>query len=160
MKNKVLIVLSVGVIVAVLMSAVPMSTTSVSRTVIAAEQPGIDTQIPASTYEATVDKKKVSNTRLETLGNPLNADSIEELLLGLVDIAIYIGTIIAILMIIYTGFMYIMARGNPTKIADVHRLFMYVVIGIAILLGSKVIVEIIKNTFISAGVVDGSLFKK
>lgn len=120
--------------------------------------PVTDTRVQPPDTDCKVGSPDPKCKDLQTLGNPLKAKNIQQLILGIVNIAIYIGTLLAILMIIYTGFMYIMARGNPAKISEVHRLFMYVVIGTAILLGSKIIVEIIRNTVISAGLVDKSLF--
>jgi hypothetical protein len=82
--------------------------------------------------------------------NPLKVDE-EEGLPGLlnwiIDEAIIpIGGIIAALMIMYAGFMYVTARGNDTQIKKAHDALLYAAIGSGVLLGAKVIAEAIKGT--------------
>ena len=45
------------------------------------------------------------NTPTPTLQNPLNASSIQEVILLVVDLAIYVGTAFAVLVLIFIGFM-------------------------------------------------------
>lgn len=80
------------------------------------------------------------------LENPLKFGSIEGLVTGLVDIALQVGVVVAALSLIWVGFKYVAARGNPKKIEEAHQALLYTIIGIAILFGAKVIVEIIKGT--------------
>ncbi len=97
---------------------------------------------------------------IPTLQNPIKANSVEEVLYIIVDLAVFLGVIIAVLMFVYIGFKFIMAQGDSGALKDARQWFLYAVIGTAILISAKVIVEIIKNTAISAGVVNESLFKK
>ncbi len=62
------------------------------------------------------------------------------------NIIIPFGSVLVVLMIIWSGFLFVMARDNTTKIADAKNAFMYAVIGAVILLGSWVIAESIKGT--------------
>ena len=83
------------------------------------------------------------------LQNPLagGVDSIYKLLvLVLNNIIIPIGSVIIVIMIIYSGFLFVTARGNSDKIEDAKRTLLYVVIGAAILLGSAVIAAAIGGT--------------
>lgn len=75
------------------------------------------------------------------LTNPIRGvDTIYELVtLVLNNIVIPIGSVVVIIMIIYSGFLFVTARGNPDKIEDAKRTLLYVVIGSAILLGASVI---------------------
>lgn len=100
------------------------------------------------------------NGTMPALQNPLKAESVTDLLFALVDIAVFIGVIIAVFMFIFVGFKFVWAQGNPEEIKKVRGFFYSVVIGTAIVLSAKVIVEVIKTTFISAGVVDEKLFNK
>lgn len=95
-----------------------------------------------------------------TLTNPLKADSVEAVILLVVDIAVYIGVIFAAIMIIYSGFKFIAARGNPDGLKEARNLFFAVIIGLAILIAAKAIVEIVKNSLIKAKVVDEKAFQK
>lgn len=94
-----------------------------------------------------------------TLKNPIRVDSIQDAIFLTVDIAIYIGIIFATLAIIYVGFKFIMAQGKPEEISDLKSWFLYIIIGLAILLSSKIIVEIIKNTLVDAGVTKEEIWK-
>lgn len=97
---------------------------------------------------------------IPSLQNPLKAKSVEQVLVTLVDLAMFLGTIVAVLVFIWIGFQFVMAQGDSGKLKDTKKWFMYAAIGTAILIGSKVIVEVVKETFISAGVVDRSLWEK
>jgi len=92
------------------------------------------------------------------LQNPLKVDSIKDIILLTVDIAIFLGTAFAILAIIWVGFKFVVAQGNVTKLTEARNQFLYVIIGLAILLSSKVIVEIVRNTLVDSGVVNEKVF--
>jgi len=61
-------------------------------------------------------------------------------------ILIPLGSVLIVLMIIFAGFQFVIAQGNPTKIEDAKKTLFFAIIGSAILLGSWAIAEIIKNT--------------
>lgn len=87
-----------------------------------------------------------TSTSIPKLQNPSKFGSVEGLVTGLVDIALQLGVVVAALSLIWVGFKYVAARGNPKKIEEAHQALLYTIIGIAILFGAKVIVEIIKGT--------------
>jgi type IV secretory pathway VirB2 component (pilin) len=92
------------------------------------------------------------------LPNPLQVCSINDILYLAVDIATYVGVVLAVIFLIYAGFKYVAARGNPEKIKEAHHFLLGVVIGIAILIGASAIVNVIKTTLTSAGVVSSNAF--
>ncbi len=92
------------------------------------------------------------------LPNPLGVSSVSDILYLAVDIATYIGVVLAVVFLIYAGFKYVAARGNSEKITQAHHFLLAVVIGIAILIGASAIVNVIKNTLTSAGVVNSGTF--
>ncbi len=97
------------------------------------------------------------------LVNPLKlkyGGSIENLVFELVDIAIFAGTVVAVFVLLFIGFKFVMAQGDPGAIKDAKAWLLYAIIGIAILISSKAVVEIMKNTLISAGIVERSLFNR
>ena len=84
-----------------------------------------------------------------TLDNPFGETGGS--LVGLLDkifdgIIFPIGGILAVLAFIYSGFLYVSAQGNTTKIQDAHRALLYTAIGTAVLLGARVISLVISNT--------------
>ncbi len=52
----------------------------------------------------------------------------------------------AVLAFIYSGFLYVMAQGDETKIKTAHRALLYTAIGTAVLLGAAVISAVITAT--------------
>ena len=61
-------------------------------------------------------------------------------------IVLPLGLSIAVLFIIYSGFLFVVAQGNETKLARAKSAFFWSVIGTAVLLGSWVIATLIENT--------------
>jgi len=88
------------------------------------------------------------------LDNPIKVNSISALLLSLVDLAIFLGSIVAVLMFVYIGFKFVMAQGNESELKEAKAWFMYAVIGTALLVSSKVIVSVVQNTLVNAGLVN------
>ncbi|MEK7531434.1 MAG: TrbC/VirB2 family protein [Patescibacteria group bacterium] len=78
--------------------------------------------------------------------NPLGIHSVSDLVSKLLDVVIKVGSVLAVVFIIYAGFKFVWARGNPGEIEDAKKTFYYVIIGTAIILGAKVVQEIIQNT--------------
>lgn len=88
------------------------------------------------------------NSVLPKITNPLKKEfsDIPSLIKGLVDIILRLATILAVLALVWVGLKFILAQGNPTEIAKARQALWWVIIGIAILFGAQIIVEIIKGT--------------
>jgi len=80
------------------------------------------------------------------LENPIRANSISELMTLLMDIVVRIGAVVSVFALIYVGYLFVEAMGKPEKIKTARKAFLYTVIGIAILVGAKVITVMIENT--------------
>lgn len=83
--------------------------------------------------------------------NPFNCSGSECSIPGFINmvlekILLPIGGVIAVLMIIWAGLLYVTARGDTTKIARAHDALLWTVIGAAILLGATVISKAIQAT--------------
>lgn len=72
-------------------------------------------------------------------------NSIEGLLIAILNIFIIIATPIIVLFIIYAGFLYVTARGNAAQVEQATRALTYAIIGGVIVLGAVAISEIIAN---------------
>lgn len=83
-----------------------------------------------------------------SLNNPLSTSvsSIPDLLVAILNIVIIIMTPIMAFYIIYSGFMYVMAKGEPQKIEEANKSIMYGIIGAVLIIGAKVVVAIITST--------------
>ena len=79
------------------------------------------------------------STKIE---NPLgegNLETIPDFIAKLVEIVLKVGIPIVALAIIYTGFLFVAAQGNPEKITKAKKSLVYTLIGAALLLGAFVI---------------------
>lgn len=96
------------------------------------------------------DEGSGNNNTVIHLNNPLG-DKINNLpafIYMVLDIVFQIGAVVAVLILMYVGFMFVSARGDPEKLQTARRAFLYTVIGIALLLGGKLIASVIGNTII------------
>ncbi len=84
-------------------------------------------------------------TRAVELKNPLKVDSITGLLEALLSVVIVLATPIIIFFIIYSGFLYVTARGNASQIEQASRSLTYAIIGGVIIIGAMAIATIVKN---------------
>ena len=87
-----------------------------------------------------------SNSGGVTIENPIKADTLAELLADILSIIVQIGIPILVIMVIYTGFTFVMARGNENKITEAKTAIFSVLIGSAIVIGAYAISEAIRNT--------------
>jgi hypothetical protein len=79
--------------------------------------------------------------------NPFKANTIQDLIKSIVnDILMPIGGVVAVLMIMYAGFLFVTAGGEPGKITKAKDALLWGVIGAAILLGAWVISQAISTT--------------
>ncbi|MAZ40808.1 hypothetical protein CL654_01685 [bacterium] len=89
---------------------------------------------------------KLVKTAHAQLQNPIAADNLLGLLQRLVDVLIQYGVVIAVFFIIYSGFLFVTARGSEDKIKSAKKTFLYTIIGASVLLGAWVIVTVIAET--------------
>ncbi len=80
------------------------------------------------------------------LCNPLNAPDLVSLFQEILAYVVQIGAIILVMMIIFVGFQYITARGNPEKVSSAHKALLWTVVGGALLLGAEAIALVITAT--------------
>lgn len=82
------------------------------------------------------------------INNPLSTDinSIPKLIEVILNIVITIGVPIVVLAIIYSGFLFVSAQGNESKLKTAKSAIIFTLIGAALLLGSWVIANAIQGT--------------
>ncbi len=86
-----------------------------------------------------------------SLKNPLSVTNFCDLLKIILKAALLIGMPIAVLFLVYVGFKFIVAQGNPEKIKEAQKNFLYTLIGIGIFLGAWTIATVIANTLTALG---------
>lgn len=80
------------------------------------------------------------------LENPLRFGSIEGFIEGVLRAIVVISIPIIVAFMVFAGFKYIAARGNPGKIGEANKNFMYVIIGTIMILGAWVLATLIGGT--------------
>lgn len=94
---------------------------------------------------------RADTTITTKLENPIDAESFQELVEAVLEVAIAIGTPIAILAVIYCGFLFVKARGNSTELKTAKSALMWTIVGVAVLLGAKLLSMVIKGTIEGLG---------
>lgn len=99
------------------------------------DKPGHGTQDPA-----------VGTQEAPTLVNPIKAETLMQFIKAILDAVVTIGVPIVALMIIYSGFRFVMARGDPDALKKAKANFLWVIIGAAIILGAWLFAQVIAET--------------
>jgi len=83
--------------------------------------------------------------------NPLNVDTVSEVLLALFNIIKEIGMVVVVVAIIYTGFLFVTAQGNDKKLGEAKQSLQWVIIGSALVLGAWALAKAIEVTITHLG---------
>ena len=87
-----------------------------------------------------------------TLINPLKSGtSLESFLTSILAFVIRIGSIAIILMLVFVGYKFVVAQGNPGEIEAAKKMLLWTIIGALILLGAQAIALAIKSTVTALG---------
>ncbi len=81
--------------------------------------------------------------------NPITYGSFMEFVKAILEVVLKIGIPVAAMFIIYSGFLFVKAQGNPEELKKAKSAFTYAVIGTAILLGSWLLATGIESTITS-----------
>lgn len=82
----------------------------------------------------------------QTLKNPLKFDSLPELISGILNGVVQLGAILLVLMLVWVGFLFVTAQGNPEKVSTARSALLWTVIGGLILLGAEAIAKVVEAT--------------
>lgn len=85
-------------------------------------------------------------TSAQTFENPLQFDSLEELLRAILSALILIAFPILVLFMVYSGFLFISAQGNAEKLSKARTVFIWTLIGALIVLGAQALSIAINET--------------
>jgi hypothetical protein len=114
-------------------------------------QPGVNPPPASAPAQSAGGSAQVTNP----LGSGIT--SFCSLIKAILSATIAIGIPIAVLFIVFAGFKFVMAQGNPAELAKARQNLMYTFIGIGIFLGAWLLAMVIANTVntISAGSTSG-----
>lgn len=81
------------------------------------------------------------------LENPLGAGTdLNELVSDILHLIVQVGSIVVILMLVYVGFKFVTAHGEPGAISEARSALLWTLIGALILLGAEAIAQGIQAT--------------
>ena len=86
-----------------------------------------------------------SNSAPFKLENPIAVGSLPELVAKILDIVLTIGIPIVAFFIIYSGFKFVLARGNEEKLKEAKQSILYTLLGAALLVGAWVLATAIDS---------------
>lgn len=78
--------------------------------------------------------------------SPIASKSVAEVLTKFFEILVQIGAVAVTLAIVYAGFLFVVARGNPEQLSKAKTTLYWTIIGAMILLGAQVIASVIQNS--------------
>ncbi len=70
---------------------------------------------------------------------------------SILKLAIQIGAVVVVLMLVYVGFLFVVAQGEPAKITAARSALLWTVIGALVLLGAQAIASGIQATIQALG---------
>lgn len=83
------------------------------------------------------------------LNNPTagaNINNVQDFIAAFLKAVVQISLPILTLFIVYAGFLFVTARGNPEKLRKARENFLYVIIGAILILGAWVLATLISST--------------
>ena len=86
------------------------------------------------------------NSSFVCFPNPLKSDNVMDLISNILKLIVRIGALLAVFFIIYSGFLFVTARGDTSKIDEAKKTLLYTVVGTAILIGAEVLANVIRGT--------------
>ena len=63
------------------------------------------------------------------------------------------------LAIVWVGFQFILAQGKPDRMNELKTWLLWIMVGIAVVIGARLMVDIVINTLGATGVVDQSVIQ-
>ena len=84
-----------------------------------------------------------------TICNPISSDDVGGLIQTILGGVLKIGMPVIALAIIYCGFLFVSARGNPESITKAKEALLYTLIGGAVLMGSWALAQLITRTVLA-----------
>ncbi len=88
----------------------------------------------------------MAQTTGPSLENPLRYADIPQFVAGALRVMVMIALPIISLFIVYSGFLFVSARGNESKLSEAKSNFMYVILGAILILGAWVLATLIGGT--------------
>ena len=86
------------------------------------------------------------------LKNPIKYQNLPDFLLAVLKVVVQYSVLLIVLFLVFTGFKFVAAQGNPDKINEAKQMLIWVVIGAFVILGVYVIRAAICGSISALGV--------
>ena len=77
--------------------------------------------------------------------NPLGAGTFAELIDNIIDFIFTIAVIVAPILLVVAGVIFMTAAGDPTKVSTAKRMMMWTIVGFGVILISKGLVAVLQG---------------
>ena len=93
--------------------------------------------------------------------NPLNPqfNSVGGLVSGFLEIFSYLVILFAVLMLIWVGLQFVLAQGNAERMKELKKWLLWIVVGIALVIGARIVVAVVISTLDATGVVNQGVIR-
>ncbi len=81
-----------------------------------------------------------------TLDNPIKSPNLQCFIADVLQIVVNLGSIVCVFFIIYSGFLFVTARGDESQVTKARNTFFWTVVGTAVLLGAWVLAQVVSGT--------------
>jgi len=99
-----------------------------------------------------------SSGGIATLKSPLQGiNSVSDLIFTFMKIVSYIAVIFGVLMIMWVGMQLVLAQGKPEEIKKRSNELLWVVVGIGVILGARILITTVINTLQATGTVNPAI---
>ena len=95
------------------------------------------------------------------LQNPLSSkfNTVGGIVGGFIQIFVYLVVLLAVIMIIYVGLRLVLAQGDAAEIKKRHEQLLWLVVGLAFVIGARIIVQVVISTLQSTGTVNSTVIQ-
>jgi len=110
---------------------------------------GLPFQVFAQSDATTPSSEADATTPPDTsfrIDNPLKYDTLDKFITALMNVVLQIMMPVIAVLIVWTGFLFVKARGNPAEITKAKQALLWVIIGASIMLGAFVLKSAIEGT--------------
>ncbi len=79
--------------------------------------------------------------------NPLGSNkTVSQIITAVVDFILKFASVVVVLYIIYSGFLFVSAQGKEDKINQAKKTFFWAIVGALIILGARVLASVVCST--------------
>lgn len=89
--------------------------------------------------------KMTYGVALAQIKNPLGVENFEDLVKGITTWLVRIASPIGVIVIVYAGAKFLMAKGDPAKINEAKQILWYAIIGLAIVFAASGLVSLVRS---------------